>query len=74
MKKLFIIGVLFPFLAFATANPDIKPNSPWEEVQAPHYNVGIERMSVPHGWLVITYAGTVGSTIFVPDENHEWTL
>ena len=77
MKKIIIISLLCHFLAFsfqssaAQNRKDIlpmAPNSPWESIPKPHYNVYVERMSVPHGWIVITYSSdNTTTTIFVPE-------
>ncbi len=72
MKKWLIILLMLPTLCFAS-----KPNSPWEEIQGPS-NEPLYRMSVPHGWIVhtrsSTFYGYSPTSIFVPDENHEWVL
>ena len=72
MKKLLFILLVLPSLSFA------KPHLPWERIMDPTNNSGtgrMYRMSVPHGWLVFTGTPVGGnSSIFVPDENHEWVL
>lgn len=80
MKRLLATGLLFPLLSFATpitnSEPpaQLSPYAPWETIQSPDWDIKMERMSVPHGWMVITYSKTTTTTIFVPDENHEWIL
>lgn len=75
MKKILLLLTMLPALCFADGPI-------WEEIKSPTYsywgNNAAFRTSVPHGWIVYTYNGAgVGistTSVFVPDENHEWTL
>lgn len=75
MKRLLIALLFFPSLSFAGS---VTCDYPWELIKAPvsGWNVAVQlcRLSVPHGWLIYTAAGTVGATIFMADEKHEWAL
>ncbi|KTD38864.1 hypothetical protein Lnau_0358 [Legionella nautarum] len=82
MKKLFLILTLIPSLLSA-ANIQIpytelasRLDPHWEQITPPDFgawsNLAImHRAAVPHGWLITTAYKDV-TTIFVPDENHEW--
>ncbi len=68
---LFADNIQVPYAELA---PSKDPH--WEQIKAPDYGTWtgspiIHRAAVPHGWLITTGFHDV-TTIFVPDENHEW--
>lgn len=69
--KYFLYSLLFfPALCFAKFC-----QTPWEDVSSPVAHVKMCRMSVPHGWLVFSFAVEdmeIPHSLFYPDENHEW--
>lgn len=32
------------------------------------------RLEIPNGWIVVTKYGSGVSSVFYPDENHEWRI
>lgn len=83
MKKFLSILALLPSIVCAepmqAPKIQLEGKDPgWEQIQAPYYSVmggaTMHRASVPHGWLVSTGYMYTYTTVFVPDENHEWQL
>ncbi|MCP0912974.1 MULTISPECIES: hypothetical protein [Legionella] len=74
MKKILAILLILPSLSFSKSPSSEVVSSPWEAIPSPAWGVGLYRLSVPHGWLVYTGGGTTATTVFVPDEDHEWIL
>lgn len=47
----------------------------WETIVEQHDNIVTRRLKVFGGWIVKDYTGKDNiSTVFVPDQNHEWEL
>lgn len=72
MRKLFYTILLISPLCSAQYC-----NAPWEDVPSPTKSVKTCRLSVPHGWLVFNFVNSdveIPTTLFYPDENHEWPL
>lgn len=65
MKKLLLILMLVPVICFA------KPE--WEHVLGGWNELSLDRLKVPHGWIVST-GSAHGGIFFYPDENHEWKI
>ncbi len=72
LKKSLYLVLLFPIIGFA------RPcQSPWENVPGPMAKVVTCRLSVPHGWMIYhmtTEEMEIPTSIFYPDEQHEWVL
>ncbi|MCA0403288.1 MAG: hypothetical protein LCH30_05750 [Proteobacteria bacterium] len=81
MKIFLYLLLLFPSIVLAEPDSlasryDNLKDPKWEQIKSTPVSLAheiVHRAWVPHGWIVITlpYAGGA-STIFVPDENHEW--
>ena len=70
MKKMLFVLLMLPVICFAAKTTQ---SSQWEQIRSPNGEY-IYRLSVPHGWIVYTSIGGISSpsTIYVPDESHEW--
>ncbi|MFC3909043.1 hypothetical protein ACFORL_08150 [Legionella dresdenensis] len=69
MKKFILALALLPAINYANTC-----SAPWEKINASFKDALMCRMPVPHGWLVQTSYWYTTTTLFVPDENHEWIL
>jgi protein tyrosine phosphatase len=78
MKKIMLFLLMLPISGFAATSSSnyIACRSPWEEVKASDF-VHMCRLSVPHGWLILTLNHgfeSSSTTTFITDESHEWVL
>lgn len=76
MKKMLFLFLMLPITSIFAAFGYSTCISPWEEVKASDY-ASLCRLSVPKGWLLLTIhqgSESSDSTIFIPDESHEWVL